>query len=223
MADQTETTQTPPAAAPAAQAAPAAPATSPATQAAPTAPTDPAGNNPAWLKDRLAQAEKTTQAKILADLGTSDLSDVKKRLQELDTLKTSQLSERERLEKQIAELTPQAGKAAQLETMVTKMVDVQFGALPEQTQTAVDAVANGDPAKRWELMQVLSAAGSPVAPAATQQAFTPATTAPVAPAPPTSTQPQTIAEKHAALQKVNPVQAAIFGRVNGLAIASSKE
>jgi len=185
----------------------------PATEAPATQPEE-----PAWLPDRLKQARATAQKQLLQELGVTDPGDVKAKLAELDKLKTAQLTDQERIAKQLAELQPKADLADKLQAQFSSIVDSQFSALPEMQQAAIDSVASGDAGKRWELMQVLRAAGGAVIAAAAR----PANTAPAAPPPPAPTQPQTPFQRWEALQKTDPVQASIFHQLNAFAIEQSR-
>lgn len=196
-------------------AAPAAPATEPAASAEPQA--------PEWLPGRLEQARAAERKRLLQELGADDPAALKAKLKKLDELETAKLSDQERVEKLIKELTPKAEQAERLQTMFSSLVESKFSALTEQQQTAIDTVANGNAEERWKLIQVMEAAGfsaSPAAPTAPKPAQTvPAGASP----PPPSAEPKTAFDKWTDLQKTSPVQASLFYQMNAMAIEQSRK
>ncbi len=173
------------------------PVVSPPTQAAPAIPAPaPAKPNPVEitlsneaLKERLAESAGAATAKLLKELGVKSPDDLKAALKSLEDIKLSQLSEKERLEKTIADLKPKAERHDTVQGMLAKLVEGQFNDLPEAARKAIDSIANGDPDKRLELMGVFKASGllekpAPVAaPIATPEAPKPGVPAPVSATP----------------------------------------
>jgi hypothetical protein len=196
----------------------------PSAQPPAVAPTPAVDENPAWLNGRLQQARKSAVTDFLGELGFKDPKEAKAALDKLQSLETASLSEKERVEKQIQELTPKAAKAERLEGLFKSLVDSKFGTLTEKQQQAIDAKANGDPERRWEIMDVMEAAGaltpaaaSPALPAAKQ----PASTSPGAPPPPPPAPAQTPRSKWEAMKKTDPMQASLFYQLNRAAIEQS--
>ena len=206
------------------------PQASPTPAAVPTPP--PAAPAPSgddkqfpWLGDRLTKAKTTAQATLLNELGFPDLEAAKKRLAEAKALEDAQLSEAEKTTKRLAELEPQAARAAALEKRLGTIAEGQFNALSAEQQTAVDAVAQGDPEKRLELISVLAAAG-----AAAQPAPPPPEPAPPGPPPPATTTPPGSPPTPAPTRSkwdewqalTDPIAKAVFLRLNKREIDASR-
>jgi len=130
---------------------------------------------PAQLKERLAEERGKGTAALLKDLGFEKPDDLKGALGKLKELQDASLSEKERSDKKLQELTTRTTQLEATDKLFRQVVDQQFAKLPEAAQQAIDVVANGDPVQRFTLMQVA---------AAMQTAPTPATpTTPPGPAP----------------------------------------
>lgn len=201
----------------------AAPAAKPDPAAPPAAPQTPKASDlpDEALAARLERERKSAEAKLLGSLGVTNADEIKARLKELDDLKTAQLSEAERTQKTIADLTPKAQRAEVLEQRLAAIVEEQFAALPESQRNAIDSVASGNAEKRLELMQVMRAAGLvPIAqPPAAPKPPPPANTAPPvnAPSPAGS---ETAWDKYAAI--TNPTTRSLFYRTHTAEIEASR-
>lgn len=190
---------------------------------APSANTPPAepskpGGDPSWLPERLAQAQRTAQTQIFTKYGVKTQEELDAKLNRLNDLETANLSEAERTQKLIKELTPKAERATHVEALLTSLVESQFKALPESTRLAIDAVANGNPEERLKLMSVVQAAAGAAPPAAPLKP-PPANTAPPGSPPPPAAQ-RTKFDEYQALS--NPVQKQIFYGLNAQEIESSR-
>ena len=215
-------------------AAPSAPATQapstaqPATAQAPTAaPETKAPEDPHWLPGRLNQAKDSAINGLLSELGVKDSATLKANLARLSELETASLTEQERVAKRLADLEPKAQKAERLEAVFKSVVEAEFSTLTESQQAAIDARANGDPEKRWELMQLAKAfAGAapsqpPTAPA-TPATPNPATTRPDgAQKPPARSEALTPRQQYEAMRNTDPMRATIFYQLNRQAIDAS--
>jgi hypothetical protein len=97
-----------------------------------TPPTDPSKPNgdPAWLPERLAQAQRAAASQLFSKFGVKSQEELDAKLKRLDELETAQLSEAERTQKLIKELEPKAQRAAHVEALLTGLVESQFKALP---------------------------------------------------------------------------------------------
>lgn len=193
--------------------APAAPAAQPAAAAPPD------DQAPPWLNDRLKQARESERKKTLAELGVDDPTKIKEKLKRLDELETAKLSDQERVEKLIKELTPKAEQAERLQTLFSSVVESRFNALADKQREAIDAVANGNAEKRWELMQVMESAGLL---AGTPPPPRPAQTAPAAPPAPAPATPETMFTKWQGLRTKDSVAASVFYQLNAMAIEQSR-
>jgi len=184
--------------------------------ASPTAGADP---SPTWLPERLKQARQAERKALLESFGVKDGDELKTRLQKLQELETSQLSEQERTAKMLDELRPKAEAGERVSALFASVVEKQFAELPEQTQAAIDARANGDAEKRWDLMQVVAATAptQPVSPSAPRPANTPA-----APPAPTPGNPQTAFDRWQALKASDATAASIFYQSHSSEIDQSR-
>jgi len=187
-------------------------------------PDDP--NNPPWLPERLKSAKATAQRELLESLGVKDGDELKTALAELKTLKTSTLTEAQQKDARIKELEPQAAEALRVKATLKALVDERFAALPEAQQQAIDAIAEGDPERRLQMLRVrdaLVATQTPTTPAAPPKP-TPATTTPpgAPPAPATPAAPDTPFTIYERKLTEDPMGASIFYRINAVSIEKSR-
>jgi hypothetical protein len=215
-------------AAPATTPAAAAPAATP--PAATVEPTTAKEGDPNWLKQRIEQNSKSTQAKFLKDLGVTTIEEAKAKIEAAKKLEDDKKSEIQRVQDQLKALEPEAEKAKRLETTVTAYAAREMGALTEAQKTTIIGLAGEDPAKQLETIEKLKAGGllaaPPPAPAATtaapagkQSVPAPVSTtgaggAPT-PASPTSPDHKAVYEK---LRDTNPMAAAHYALRNEKAI-----
>jgi hypothetical protein len=200
-------------------------------QTPPVAPADPATAAPAaddpapqWLPDRLKQARAAERKQLLQELGADDPAALKAKLKKLDELETEKLSDQERVEKLIKELTPKAEEGERYKKMFADFVDAQFSSLDEKTQQAIDAKANGNAERRWEFMQFMQTAGLGGPATTTPTPARPANTAPAgAQPPPAPAQPKTTFDKWNDLKKTDSVAASVFYQMNAMAIEQSRQ
>lgn len=198
--------------------APAAPAAAPPA-APPVAAPPPDDQAPTWLPDRLKQARATERQQLLSEFGVDDPAKLKDKLKRLDELETATLTEKERTEKQIKELSPKAAQAERLQTLFSSVVESKFATLGDKQREAIDAKAKGDPEKRWELMQFMELAGLPGAVPITPK---PAQTAPAAPPAPAPATPQTPFTKWQDMRSSDSVAASVFYQLNAMSIEQSR-
>lgn len=176
--------------------------------------------------ERLSKAGESATRKLLKELGFDKPEDAKEALKTLKSLQDGQKTEKERLEGRIKELEPKATRADVLAKRFEALVASEFDKLPENVRNAIDKVADGDAEKRWEQIDVFRAAGLLGGAPAGQPSSTapaPKTTAPAGgPAPaPASGGPSKFKEWQDLMAK-SPSQAAIFYRLNRLAIDQSR-
>jgi len=206
--------------APAPATAPQTPPQAPVQAKAPPANTD-VEDGPAWLPDRLAKARESERKKVLQDLGVADAESLKLKLAKLAELEAASLTEAERAEKQIQELSGKAQKYDSLERSFTQLVVEQCTTLSDQQREAIDARASGNAQARWEIMQIMKDAGvlGVKAPIVARPA---STTAPGAMPPPSSPlDPKSPRAIYEAKKLTDPMGAAIYRQIHAAAIEAS--
>lgn len=200
----------------------ATPAQAPAQTPAQTVSNQDNQQDPAWLPGRLEKAKTAAVNSLLSELGVKDSASLKANLARLSELETASLTEQEKTAKRLAELEPRAQKADRLEAAFKSVVDAKFSTFSEAQQAAIDARANGDPEKRWELMQLAEAfAGGTTSQPAQPTTPAPANTSPAAPAPPARSDALTPRQQYEALKTTDPMRANLFYQLNRAAIESS--
>jgi hypothetical protein len=165
------------------------------------------------LKARLDEEREKSRKAVLSKFGVEKVEDIEAKLARLKTLEDAQLTEQERVTKQIDELKKSADEGARYKKALAGAVEDRFAELPEKAREAIDEMANGDPEARLAFMRVLRKSGlapavaSDAAPVAAPTvapvalpAVAPAPTqvAPAAPAPPAPMVPPAVAPPLAA-------------------------
>lgn len=193
-----------------------APAVSPAPSAEPVKAQG--SSDPDWLPKRLEQAKSSAQSELLKALGVESIDLLKENLSAFQKLQDEQLSEKERAEKRLQELEPQAQRAAELEQSLSGYAEKELARLSEDQAAAVKDLAGNDPAKILTTIQKLSPtwkAAAPAAPAPATATPPPSTTA--APAGPpdegNQSKPDVRAE-FARAKTANPFHAADIARAH---------
>ncbi len=205
---------TPPAVAP-----PAPPAAEPP---APPAPPSPPGGDPNWLPQRLKEAKATERRELLASFGVTDPEQIKAALAKTKELEEANLTEKQKAEKQIKDLSGKADAGERVSKRFAAMVETAFAKLTDKEREAIDKIAAGDAEKRADLIDLLNASKGdepPPAPGARPPANNTPPGAP--PPPPPAGGTQTPYDKWVALQKTDPMAANIFYQVNSHAIETS--
>lgn len=161
---------------------------------------EPIGITAAQLKQRLDETRLSGKNELLKELGFSSLEDASKALKTLKSIQEGQLSETDRLKKQLAELEPAANRAKDLESHLSTLVKDALAQMPESAQLAIKANAGDDVEAQLKLIQFLRASGVNASPAGTSPPGTPAATPPSPPAPPAKTAPPTAPPRPAGAQ-----------------------
>jgi hypothetical protein len=210
---------------------PPSPATPPAPPSSAPVPSGPAlvSMTSEQLAQRLREAESSAEKKFLKSVGFEKATDLKAILKLAKDQADADLSDKEKLERQVAELTSKAAKADALEAWKNAAVEEQFNALPETTRVLIDEDAKGDADERIRMMRIARKLGmlAPPAPGTKEPPVTPpalkppANTAPPPNAPPSKSAP-TKWDEYQALEKKNPMQASIFYSSHKHAILASK-
>lgn len=206
---------------------PATPVAAPAPAPAPSGPA-PVSMTSEQLASRLREAESSAQKKFLKDLGFDKPADLKAVLKLAKDQAESDLSDNEKLKRQVAELEPKAAKVEALEAWKIAAVDEQFAALPEATRVSIDEDAKGDPDERLRLMRLARKWGvlNPPAPTTKEPPPAPAPKPPATTAPPPNAPPSKSAptkwDEYKAREKKNAMQASIFYSSHKHAILASK-
>lgn len=185
------------------------------------------------LKARLAEERRAGERAFLAKYGVEKPEDLDAKLKKLSEHEASQLSERERIEKQIAELTRQADAAKGLGAVANAAVQELFDALPEHARVAIEELQPATPAERHKLVQTYR---KMVAAAAQDAASKPAGTPPPNPPPAPPPAPASTAnappppkpgskskyQEYEDLKARNNVAAGLFYQANRQAIEASR-
>jgi hypothetical protein len=182
---------------------------------------EPVGITSEQLKGRLDEERAKGRNAVLKELGFEKYSDLQTALKLAKEMQDSQLSEREKLEQQIKELSPRAKRAEKYEKLLASVIAEQFSALPENVRTAIDEQAKEDPEERLRLMSVMKAAGLIGQAANSNAQKGPATTAP--PGAPAPRPVRSKWDEHQGLLKAGRLaQADIFYAANALDIQRSR-
>lgn len=198
---------------------PTAPAAAPPEPAAaakapePEAASKPDRDAPAWLPDRLNQARQKAQADLLAKFGGAKPEDIAAKLKRLQELEDASLSEKERAEKQIAELRVQAAEAERYKKMFGEQVSSEVAALTEEQRAAVLAFAGEDPVEQHRMVQAFRMAGAVKGNGAAVAPPTPAphaTTVPAGAAPPPASAPKSKREEWLEIKERDPFAGQLF-------------
>ncbi len=218
---------------------PAAPAATAAQPAAPIVPSDRAIASPPaevkltseQLKQRLAEERRTAERQMLTRYGVERPEDLDAKLKNLAEFEASQLTDKERTEKQIAELTRAAENAKGLSTVAADAVQELFAALSPDAQAAIEELQPASPAERLKFIrafrkltpQAQPAISTPTAPPAAPVHApppAPANTAPAQPAPKPGG--KTKYQEYEEIKARNNVAAGLFYQTNRQAIEASR-
>lgn len=202
----------------------------PAAPIAPTAAPPATTANPAQvnmssdiLKSRLDEAASSARAKLLKELGFDKPEDAKAAIAAAKAAEDAKKTETERLTAQIAELTPQAQRAKDLEAVVKARAESELASLTDAQRAAVVALGGEDHAAQLRAITALRPTWAASPPSAPTPPTPPAPTAPNG-APPAPSSPG--ATNHLAvwesLQKTNPVEAARYLVRNRAAISEAR-
>jgi hypothetical protein len=197
-----------------APAAPPAPAPTPNPVLATDLPPD-------KLKDRLEQAARKREADLLAKFGGAKPEDIEAKLKRLQELEDASLSEKERTEKQIAELRVQAAEAERYKKLFGEQTAAELTGLSEEQRAAVLAFAGEDPVEQHRMVQAFRMAGAVKGNGAEVAPPTPApkaTTVPAGAAPSPATGPKSKREEWVELQGRDPIAAQFFYQLHALEI-----
>lgn len=225
---------TPPAGTTPAGTTPSTPATPPAPAPA-AAPTTDLPHDRQAFNDRIAQAKRAEEARVLKDLGVDSVEAAKAKIKAAKDAEDAGKTELQKKSEELAALKPQADKAARQEAVIKEHAARMMVGLSEQQQKAVKDLAGEDPAEQLRTITALSptwaaqaaaagatgasggAAGSAGATGATgaSGASAAATTAPPPGAPSGATPPPANARgQYEAAREANPFAAARFGQRN---------
>ena len=179
---------------------------------------------PQALKDRLEQARARGQADLLAKFGGAKPEDIAAKLKRLQELEDASLSERERAEKQIAELRVQAAEADRYRALFGEQTAAELAALSEEQRAAVVMYAGDNPVEQHKMVQAFRMAGavknaagvappSPAPPA-------PATTVPAGTPPAPASGVKTRAQEWQELRELDPISGQLFYQQNAREIVA---
>lgn len=174
----------------------------------------------ARLDEERGKASTGRESELLKLLGVDKLDDLTKLVKSAKDREAADLTERQKLEKDLSELKTKAARGEKDGALTKTLVDQLFAKLPENAQKVIDAQANGDPHARWALMQIAEALGTAAAPPAPAPPNPPANVAPP-PAPPPSGQ-QTKFQEWEQKRGFSPMAGDIFYQNNVREIEASR-
>lgn len=172
------------------------------------------------LKTRLSESADAERRRLLKEFGFDSIEDGKRALKLFKEMQDAQLTEQQRIAKELDDLKPKALRADKLAQKLASMVDEQFATLPESAREAIDEIAAGDPEERLKLMAAMRKAGLGAS-ASTNGIQRPVTTA-AAPNAPKPGTPQTAYDKWQEMAKTGQMAGDIFYQTNTLAIERSR-
>lgn len=173
------------------------------------------------LTQRLTESGASASKRLLKSLGFESEDAAKAALGKLKDLETASLTEKEKLERQIADLTPKVQRGDAAHARLSALVDAQFKALPEAVQAAIDATAKGDPDKRLDAMAIVAAAQGAAPPASAPPKPAPVNLTP-SPAPAPATGVRTKFDEWQEHQKTSPMLGDLFYNQHQRAIELSR-
>jgi hypothetical protein len=137
------------------------------------------------FNQRLAEAQESARRSLLKDLGVEKPEDAKSAITKARELEQASLTETQRLQKQLEELTPKAKRATTLEERNAKFVSLLESEIPESKKGLLD-LAPSDPDARAEWLLTARSKGhfKVDAPTATTTANPANTIGPAGPATP---------------------------------------
>lgn len=200
------------------QAQPAQPAAPP-----PAAAPQPS-SNPAHVQmtsDQLKQRLDESRQAVLKDLGFASVAEGKKAMAAFAEWQKSQMTEQERIQKELADAKAAASRFESRSSLFEKMVEAEFNKLPEAARNAIDMQAQGNADERYRLIAFMQMAGvgiqqpAPAAPPAPvePQVPKPANAGNVPPAP-KGVPVRTKLDEYQELQKTRPMAASAFFAAN---------
>jgi hypothetical protein len=179
----------------------------------------------AQLRDRLDETRRTAESAALKALGFDTKEQADAFLRTAKALQDAQLTEAQKQQKLLEELTPKAQRADALAARVKAYADREFSTLPEAVQKAIDETANGDPEKRLDLVEMMRKSGllATSGAAAPAPAPAPANAGAGQGVPPKPTNAQTPYDQWQALvASGKQIHADLFYQANVPAIAASR-
>lgn len=212
-------------------AAPAAATPPPAPVASPPPATPPPGEeyramSPEAFKERLASERDAARRAQLKDLGFERSEDLKGALAKLKAREDADLSESQRIQKQLDDLAPRAKRAEALEARIKGVLEAEEGAIPDAKRALLE-LAPSDPADRLEWIARAKARGlfadaQPAAPEPKREpkpATTMATGGPATPPPAGTQDPYQTWQK---LRETDRIHAATFYAANAPSIERAR-
>lgn len=133
----------------------------------------------------IEEARAAARARLLKELGFEKVDDAKGALSKAREIADAQLTEKDRLTKQLEELTPKAKRAEAADAALKEFADQAFSALPEAVQKYITDTVGEDPVARVRAINSARSSGlltalAPPAAAAGQAAAGQAAASPAA-------------------------------------------
>lgn len=191
----------------------------------PAAPANPA--NPDWLPERLAQAKRSGQSELLAELGVTDLEAAKTAVKAAKAAEDATKSAEQRAAEASTRLASTEAERARLHAVTSEHAGRMLGVLSPERQAAVKQIAGDNPSEQLRVIGALAAswseqdkAAAVVAPTTTTTPVAPTTQAPATTAPPPvapngqTVTPPNHSVVYQQLRSSNPFEAAIYAQQN---------
>jgi len=112
---------------------------------------------PEALKRRLEDEGNKVRREMLAELGVTDVSDVKTAMAELNKRRDSEKTETERLREQTAKLEGKAKQAERYGEIIKRRAIGEMASLKPQQIEAVKEIAGDDPAEQLRVIDIMRA------------------------------------------------------------------
>lgn len=163
---------------------------------------------PAWLKPRLEQAERSAERKVLESLGVNDLASASKAIAAAKAAEEANKTAEQKAAELATSLKASQSEAERLAAVTREHAARMLGVLTPEQQKAVKDVAGEDPAKQ---LQAITALGPTWAAA---EVAKPVNTAPIGGPPSDPTSPPDHRSQFQSLKATNPFAAAAYGLKN---------
>lgn len=175
------------------------------------------------LKTRLAEERAKGVNKLLKELGVDKAEDIKAMMKVKAELEAAQLSEKEKLVKELEDARKGASKASDLEKLAQELFGETWESLPEKVRESIEEQAGDSFQERARLVKIMKKAGLL---GSNEAPKPPGKKAPAnhgdAPPPPSPVPTKTAWEKYTEMKRESPMRASIFFDANRVEIAATQ-
>ena len=173
------------------------------------------------LKERLDETREAATRALLKEFGFESKADGRKAMDALKKLQESQLSEQERLAKQLSEYEAKAKAGESYAKLFGDLINEQIAALPESVRKTIEDEA-GDAQARYKLMTFLKKAGAIAAPMSAPEAPKAPASAGAAPPAPKPSPAKSKWDEFRDMEKRSPLMASVFYQTHAADIEASR-